>query len=41
MSKYFHDKMSLLKDCNIGKATFSCVIKGVPEKIRASAKAFE
>ncbi|XP_037295342.1 uncharacterized protein LOC119189528 [Manduca sexta] len=42
MTKYFHDKISLLKKCHIiGEAAISCVIRGLPVEIRANAKAFQ
>lgn len=41
MTKYFHDKMALLKKCKIyDDAAISCVIRGLPAEIRANAKAF-
>ncbi|XP_064076295.1 uncharacterized protein LOC135194611 [Vanessa tameamea] len=42
MTKYFHDKVSLLKKCNIiGEPAISCIIRGLPMEIRANAKAFQ
>ncbi|XP_047532504.1 uncharacterized protein LOC125067785 [Vanessa atalanta] len=42
MTKYFHDKVSLLKKCNIiGESAISCIIRGLPMEIRANAKAFQ
>ncbi|CAK1577907.1 unnamed protein product [Parnassius mnemosyne] len=42
MTKYYHDKISLLKKCNIGgEEAISCVIRGLPVEIRANAKAFK
>lgn len=41
MTKYFHDKMSLLKKCNLeGDAAISCLIRGLPAELRANAKAY-
>lgn len=41
MTKYFHTKMSLLKRCKIeGENAISCIIRGLPQEIRANAKAF-
>ncbi|CAB3222831.1 unnamed protein product [Arctia plantaginis] len=41
-TKYFHDKVSLLKKCNIvGEPAISCIIRGLPVEIRANAKAFQ
>ncbi|KAJ8711011.1 hypothetical protein PYW07_008253 [Mythimna separata] len=42
MTKYFHDKISLLKKCNInGESAISCIIRGLPVEIRANAKAYK
>ncbi|XP_064071518.1 uncharacterized protein LOC113396617 [Vanessa tameamea] len=42
MTKYFHDKISLLKKCKIyGEAAISCIIRGLPVEIRANAKAYK
>lgn len=42
MTKYFHDKISLLRRCNItGEEATSCVIRGLPVEIRANAKAYK
>lgn len=42
MTKYFHDKVSLLKKCKIdGESAISCIIRGLPAELRANAKAFQ
>lgn len=42
MTKYFHDKVSLLKKCGIlGEPAISCIIRGLPMEIRANAKAYQ
>lgn len=42
MTKYFHDKISLLKKCQIeGVEAISCLIRGLPLELRANAKAFQ
>ncbi|XP_047998741.1 uncharacterized protein LOC125236089 [Leguminivora glycinivorella] len=42
MTKYFHDKLSLLKKCNIyNEDAISCIIKGLPIELRANAKAYQ
>ncbi|XP_061729054.1 uncharacterized protein LOC133533980 [Cydia pomonella] len=42
MTKYFHDKLSLLKKCNIyNEDAISCIIKGLPFELRANAKAYQ
>lgn len=41
MTKYYHDKISLLKKCNIsGEQAISCIIRGLPAELRANAKAY-
>ncbi|XP_037296275.1 uncharacterized protein LOC115455229 [Manduca sexta] len=41
MTKYFHDKISLLKKCSLeGAAAISCVIRGLPVELQANAKAY-
>lgn len=41
MTKYYHEKLSLLKKCNIhGEQAISCVIRGLPPELRANAKAY-
>lgn len=42
MTKYFHDKISLLKKCSIsGKDAISCIIKGLPLELRPNVKAYQ
>lgn len=42
MTKYYHDKVSLLKKCNInGEEAISCIIRGLPAELRANAKAYK
>lgn len=42
MTKYYHDKVSLLKKCNIdGESAISCIIRGLPSELRANAKAYQ
>ncbi|XP_052744769.1 uncharacterized protein LOC112043480 [Bicyclus anynana] len=41
MTKYFHEKMSLIKKCELkGDAATSCLIRGLPTELRANAKAY-
>ncbi|XP_048487727.1 uncharacterized protein LOC125491008 [Plutella xylostella] len=42
MTNYFHDKVSLLKKCEIeGESAISCIIRGLPVELRANAKAYQ
>ncbi|XP_050563203.1 uncharacterized protein LOC126912890 [Spodoptera frugiperda] len=41
MTKYYHEKLSLLRKCNIyGENAISCIIRGLPLELRANAKAY-
>ncbi|XP_045451544.1 uncharacterized protein LOC123660531 [Melitaea cinxia] len=41
MTKYYHEKLSLVKRCNItGEDAISCIIRGLPYELRANAKAY-
>ncbi|XP_049694518.2 uncharacterized protein LOC126054168 [Helicoverpa armigera] len=41
MTKYYHEKLSLLKKCNItGEDAISCIIRGLPPELIANAKAY-
>ncbi|XP_049871310.1 uncharacterized protein LOC126370478 [Pectinophora gossypiella] len=41
MTKYYHEKLSLLKKCNItGEDAISCIIRGLPAELRINAKAY-
>lgn len=40
MTRYYHDKISLMKKCDIdGENAISCLIRGLPTELRANAKA--
>jgi hypothetical protein len=40
MTRYYHDKISLMKKCGIeGEDAISCLIRGLPTELRANAKA--
>ncbi|CAK1592481.1 unnamed protein product [Parnassius mnemosyne] len=42
MTNYFHDKLSLIKKCNIvGENAISCIIRGLPVELQANAKAYK
>ncbi|XP_072934944.1 uncharacterized protein [Epargyreus clarus] len=42
MTRYYHDKVSLLKRCNMGgEEAMSCIIKGLLVELRANAKAYQ
>ncbi|KAI5636505.1 ecdysteroid kinase domain-containing protein [Phthorimaea operculella] len=42
MTKYFHDKLSLLKKCKVyNEDAISCIVKGLPTELRANAKAYQ
>ena len=42
MTKYYHDKLSLLKKCCIDREdAISCIIKGLPLELQANAKAYK
>ncbi|XP_041972311.1 uncharacterized protein LOC121728237 [Aricia agestis] len=42
MTHYYHDKLSLLRKCNIsGEDAISCIIRGLPVELRANAKAYK
>lgn len=42
MTKYYHEKLSLLKKCDIdGEKAISCIIRGLPHELRANAKAYK
>lgn len=42
MSKYFDDKMLLIKRCALkGKAALSCMIRGLPVELQLNAEAFD
>ncbi|XP_041969253.1 uncharacterized protein LOC121726092 [Aricia agestis] len=42
MTRYYHDKLSLLRKCNIsGEDAISCIIRGLPVELRANAKAYK
>lgn len=42
MTKFYHEKLSLLKKCNIqGEDAISCIIRGLPHELRANAKAYK
>lgn len=42
MTKYFHDKLSLLKKCGIHRGdAISCIIRGLPIELQANAKAYQ
>ncbi|CAH2268726.1 jg229 [Pararge aegeria aegeria] len=41
MTKYYHEKLSLLKKCNVyGEDAISCIIRGLPHELRTNAKAY-
>ncbi|KAH9641256.1 hypothetical protein HF086_016429 [Spodoptera exigua] len=41
MTKYYHEKLSLLRKCCInGTDAISCIIRGLPIELRANAKAY-
>ncbi|XP_041978509.1 uncharacterized protein LOC121737758 [Aricia agestis] len=41
MTRYFHEKMSLIKKCGLkGDAATSCLIRGLPVELRPNAKAY-
>ncbi|XP_072933725.1 uncharacterized protein [Epargyreus clarus] len=41
MTKYYHEKLSLLKKCDItGEDAISCIIRGLPSELIANAKAY-
>ncbi|XP_073961624.1 uncharacterized protein [Choristoneura fumiferana] len=41
MTTYYHDKLSLIKKCRLDEeGATSCIIRGLPQELRANAKAF-
>lgn len=42
MTKYYHEKLSLLRKCKIGGSdAISCIIRGLPAELRNNAKAYK
>ncbi|CAK1553812.1 unnamed protein product, partial [Leptosia nina] len=42
MTRYYHEKLSLLRKCNItGEDAISCIIRGLPAELRNNAKAYK
>lgn len=42
MTKYYHEKLSLLRKCKIGgEDAISCIIRGLPTELRNNAKAYK